>query len=37
MDCSDIVYKIMCQRLDKLIYDRKCVDTSADINELEKR
>lgn len=37
MDCSDIVYKIMCQRLDQLIYGRKCVDTSADINELEKR
>lgn len=37
MGCTDISYKIMCQRFDKLIYSRKDIDLSADIKDLENR
>lgn len=37
MGNPDVHYKIMCQKFDRTIYNRKAVDTSANIEELEER
>lgn len=37
MGNPDIHYKAMCRLFDRVIYNRENTDTSADIEELEKR
>jgi hypothetical protein len=37
MGNPDVHYKIMCQKFDRTIYNRKAVDISANIEELEER
>lgn len=37
MGNPDVHYKIMCQKFDRKIYNRKAVDISANIEELEER